>query len=140
MELIGKLGTVLDDDDVRLLTEAVQTAIRLESGEGFSAKAVVAMRDGSPRIDCTWMGMLAQITPEQARSIALGLMEEAAEAETDAALLKFFQGTGISLHQVGEAICKVREIRSHNRSPVVGEKQEPSDSLRKVAPMGSKPM
>jgi len=141
MDLIGKLGAALEEEDVVLLTEAVQTALRLESGEGFSARSVVSMRDGSPKLDCAWMGMLAQITPDQARSMALGLLEEAAAAESDAAMVKFFRGTGLTDERIGQVIFTVREIRSQ-RAQVVGDKQEPAAkdaSFENVAPFGSKP-
>jgi hypothetical protein len=74
IELIEKAAAILDEQDVKLLAEAAQTARRLESGEGFNCESVVSMRDGRALLDCSWMGMLAQISPEQARSIAQGLI------------------------------------------------------------------
>lgn len=146
IELIGKLGAALEPDDVQLLTDAVQTAIRLESGEGFNVVAVVSKADGSPRLDCSWMGMLAQITPEQGRGMALGLMEEAAAAETDAALVTFLRGTNLGEEQLGQALYSLRQIRNQ-RQPVVGEKQEPpsaeplsAEAMKRITPFGKKPM
>jgi hypothetical protein len=83
LALIEKLSGALELEDAQLLAEAAQTAQRLESGEGFNAKAIVSLRDNRPYLDCSWMGMLAQITPEQARSMGLGLIQTAAEAESD---------------------------------------------------------
>lgn len=137
MALVQKLGPALEMEDAQLLMEAVQTSLRLESGEGFSAKPVVSMRDHRPYVDCTWMGMLAQITPEQARSIGLGLVQTASEAESDAALLKFFQETGIGNDKAAAAIGEVRALRLALEQ-VVGERQEP-DSFSNVVPFGTKP-
>jgi hypothetical protein len=134
-ELIQKLGPALDLDDAHLLMEAVQTALRLESGEGFSAKPVVSLRDQKPYLDCSWMGMLAQITSEQARSMGLGLIQTAAEAESDAALLQFFRETGIGDEKAAHAIEVVRSMRQ-SFGTVVGERQEPEHPFRHVVPFG----
>lgn len=136
--LIEKLGPALEVDDAQLLIEAAQTAHRLESGQGFTAKPVVSMRDGSPFLDCSWMGMLAQVTPDQARSMGLGLIQTAAEAESDSATLKFLKETGISDEKAAAAIACVRELRQRFES-VQGERQEPADGLKNVVPFGSKP-
>lgn len=140
-ELIQKLGPALELSDAQLLMEAVQTAIRLEAGEGFSAKPIVSMRDQKPYLDCTWMGMLAQITPDQARSIGLGLIQTASEAESDAAMLQFLRETGIGDERSAVAVETVRSMRSMHQSfeQVVGERQEPDSRLRNVVPFGSKP-
>ena len=137
-ELIQRLGPALDLDDAQLLMEAVQTATRLESGEGFSAKPVVSMRDQKPYLDCSWMGMLAQVTPDQARSMGLGLIQTASDAESDAAILKFFQDTGIGDERSAVAIDVIRTLRAERQSfeQVVGEKQEPSDPFGLVVPFG----
>lgn len=136
--LIQKLGAALEMDDVQVLAEAVQTAQRLESGEGFSASPVVSMRDGRPYLSCSWMGMLAQITPEQARSMGAGLIQTAAEAESDVAMLQFFRETGISDERAVAAISIIRNMRTQVQ-PVVGEKQEPAhEGLSSVVPFGSK--
>jgi hypothetical protein len=138
LALIEKLSGALELEDAQLLAEAAQTAQRLESGEGFNAKAIVSLRDNRPYLDCSWMGMLAQITPEQARSMGLGLIQTAAEAESDAAMLKFFRETGISDEKAVAAVAIVRDERSKFQE-VVGEKQEPGAGLGSVVPFGSKP-
>lgn len=136
--LIDKLGPALEVEDAQLLIEAAQTAHRLESGQGFTAKPVISMRDGAPFVDCTWMGMLAQVTPEQARSMGLGLIQTASEADSDAAMLKFLKETGISDEKAAAAISFVRELRQRFET-VHGERQEPADSLKNIIPFGSKP-
>lgn len=138
LALMEKLSAELEIEDAQLLAEAAQTAQRLESGEGFSAKPIVSLRDRRPYLDCTWMGMLAQITPEQARSMGLGLIQTATEAESDAAMLQFFHETGISDEKAAAAVAIVRNERAKFEE-VVGEKQEPGASLGNVVPFGSKP-
>jgi hypothetical protein len=137
IELIEKAAAILDEQDVKLLAEAAQTARRLESGEGFNCESVVSMRDGRALLDCSWMGMLAQISPEQARSIAQGLIETAAEAESDAVMLQFFRESGLPAEKAAAAVYQVRQLR-RARYPVVGEKQEPPQ-IHNVVPFGSKP-
>lgn len=138
MALAESLGPALSDDDVQLLKEAAQTAQRLESGEGFTAKPVVSMRTGQPLVDCAWMGMLAQVNTEQARSIGLGMIRTASEAESDAAALKFFKETGISDEKAATAVALIRDLR-YQFEEIVGEKQEPPSDLSTVLPFGSKP-
>jgi hypothetical protein len=83
--------------------------------------------------------MLAQITTEQARSMGLGLIRTAAEAESDVATLKFLRETGISDEKAAAAIGMVRSLREQFDA-VQGEKQEPPpDGLSNVVPFGSKP-
>lgn len=135
--LVEKIGHSLEEREVKLLYQAMQTAIRLESGEGFNCEAVISMRDGQPLVDCSWMGMLAQITPDQARSMAAGLMATAAEAETDAMALRFFRETGLSDEKAAHAIHEIRQLR-RQREAVVGEKQEPHP-LQNIVPFGAKP-
>jgi hypothetical protein len=138
--LMERLGPALEIDEHRLLAEMLQTAIRLEAGEGFNCEAVVSMKDGRPLIDCAWMGMLAQISPEQARSMAAGLVETASEAETDAVTLAFFRETGLPDEKAAAAVYQIRQLRRQRQS-VVGEKQEPVQGhpLTNVVPFGAKP-
>lgn len=140
LKLVEKLGAALEIEDARLLMEAAQTAERLESGEGFNCKPVVSMRTGQALLDCSWMGMLAQITPDQARSMALGMIATAAEAETDAVMLAFLRSTGLSEERAAHAVATVRSMRAE-RQEVVGEKQEPQgvNVLQHLTPHGSKP-
>ncbi len=113
--LIEKLGPVLDQADLQLLTEAAQTALRLESGEGFNCHAVVSLRTGLPMLDCSWMGMLAQLKPEQGRSMALGILAACAEAETDAAVLTFLRDSGLADDQAAGAIVAIRNLRTRRQ-------------------------
>jgi hypothetical protein len=136
--LIEKLGAALEPEDAQLLIEAAHTAHRLESGQGFTAKPVVSMRTHQPLVDCAWMGMLAQVTTEQARKIGLGLIRTASEAETDGAVLKFFKDTGITDDRAAAAVSLIRDLREQFDS-IIGEKQEPGDSLSNVVPFGGKP-
>lgn len=138
LALVEKLGAALEIEDARLIMEAAQTAQRLESGEGFTCKGVVSMRTGQALLDCAWMGMLAQITPDQARSMAAGLFATAAEAETDAVLMAFFKETGISDDRAAAAVMTIRNMRAE-RQEIVGEKQEPPSPLQNVVPFGTKP-
>lgn len=136
MALVEKLGPLLEIDDVQLLMDAAQTALRLESGEGFSAHPVVSLRNRQPLVDCVWMGMLAQITPEQARVIGLGLIRTATEAESDVAIFEFLKETGISDEKAAAAVGMVRSLRQKFES-VVGEKQEVSGpDISNVTPFG----
>lgn len=138
LALAENLGPALSEDDVQLLKEAAQTAQRLESGEGFIAKPVVSMRTQQPLVDCAWMGMLAQVSTEQARNIGLCLIRTAAEAESDVAALKFFKETGISDEKAATAVALIRNLRVEAEE-IIGEKQEPSTDLSKVLPFGGKP-
>lgn len=135
--LLQKLVASLEPEDAKLLYEMLQTSLRLESGEGFNCESVVSMRDGRPLVDCSWMGMLAQISPEQARSIASGLVESASEAETDSATMRFFKETGLPDEKAAHAVHEIRQLR-RQREGVVGEKQEPHP-LQNVVPFGAKP-
>jgi hypothetical protein len=137
LDLLQKIGPSLEPADAHLLYEMAQTSLRLESGEGFNCEGVVSMRDGRPLVDCSWMGMLAQISPEQARGIASGLLEASSEAETDSATMRFFRETGLSDEKAAHAVHEIRLLR-RQREGVVGEKQEPHP-LQNVVPFGAKP-
>ena len=136
--LIEKYANVFEPEDLHLISAAAQTALRLEAGQGFHADASISLRDGKPCVDCTWMGMLASITPSQARAIALGLVQTAAEAENDAALLQFFRDSGLPDEKAAAGIVAVRNRRQPPEE-IVGERQEPASDLTNVIPFGSKP-
>lgn len=129
----ARLGAALDIQEQRTFGIAIQTAQRLEQGEGFSVKPVVSQRDGSGRIDVCWMGMLAQITPAQAKDIALGLLGASAEAEDDSILMGFFvQALNMGPTDAGNAIALIRQARDERRlrEPIKGEAQEPPSLIQ----------
>jgi hypothetical protein len=129
--MIDKFRAALSPVDEEALMIAAATAHRLEAGEGFSARPVVSQKDGEPRVDACWMGMLAQITVDQARAIGLAFLTCAAEAETDASLLKFYASAGIDEVRAVSMVSAVRLLRE-SREPVQGEAQEPPAPQSKI--------
>ncbi len=138
-QLADKVSGFGDLEDVKLVLEAAQTAARLEAGHGFTAEAIVN-EELKPMIDISWMGMIAQASPDQARAMALCLMDKASEAETDLALFLFLKETGVKAGKAGEAIAIMRNIRRGlvERDPINAEKQEPAPLIAEP-PAGSKP-
>jgi len=137
--LVARLYDELTDEEQKVLAQALQTAQRLELGEGFSIKSVVSQSSGAPRVEACWMGMLAQLTCDQARSIAAGIYDAASEAEADAALVAFLQKElNFDLMQAAGALHLVRQQRDQLREPVTAEKQEPS-SVAHMPTQGGKP-
>ena len=134
-----RLSAYLDEAEAHTLAQAEQTAQRLEAGEGFSVVPVVSVRDGSPRVDASWMGMLAQLAPDQAREIAQALMNCAAQAETDAvAMILFRDEMGLDEEVARTLRFKLRVLRDEllRREPVKAMIQEPSAD--EVAALGKK--
>lgn len=139
LALSARLLSELTEEEQKALAQAVQTASRLEAGEGFQVHPIVSMQTGEPRVDVCWMGMLAQLKPEQARDIGAGLFEAAAEAETESALLGFLGNElGFDRMQSAGALALVRKNRSSRREPVIADKQEPS-AVAALPIKGSKP-
>jgi hypothetical protein len=137
--LLMRLSEELTEDEAMTIKNAIQTSTRLEHGEGFIATAVVSQSNGSPRVDCCWMGMLAQVSPAQARGIASTLYEAASEAESDAAVVQFCRdGLGFEPYQAASTLLMIRATRDKQRQPVVADVQEPR-SLETLPPVGSKP-
>ena len=126
--LLREHEDILTDEERLALAVAIQTATRLENGEGFTATPILSQKDGKGRVDACWMGMLAQLTPEQCRSIALGLVNAAAEAETDEALLAFYGQASVPVERAVSLVAAVRLLRSkqQGRAAVKAEAQEPS--------------
>lgn len=125
-------------DDVKLILEAAQWQSRLESGAGF-AVAPVINEALEPKVDASWMGMVAQLNMDEARGMGMALFDAAAEAESDLAMLMFMRETGIAPSKAGESVAVMRKIRSalQKREPIEAEKQEPP--LLVEPPAGSKP-
>src|SRR5262245_26038440 len=136
--LLEKHQGSFDSVDLQTLMIAHQTAKRLEQGEGFNCQPVVSNKTGEAKVDATWMAMLAQLTTDQARSIALGLIECAADAESDAVMMAFLAETNLDPEQQVQTLAILRSKRAKRRE-IVAEKQEPA-GLAELHPLGSKPM
>lgn len=137
--LLTRLRGNIDTDEERTLLQSIQTAQRLEKGEGFSVVPVVSERDGSPKIDASWMGMLAQLEPGQAREVAIALLDCAAQAETDAVAMRLFrEDMNLDEQTARVARQRLRHLRDELQAqPVRALIQEPS--ISDIQSLGRKP-
>lgn len=123
--LRSRLTSQMSEDERTALLKVEQILRRLEQGEGFHVANLVSHKDGRPRLDVSWMGMLAQIEPAQGREIAWMLLEAAAVAECEAFLVRFLkQNVGVTPEAAAGMLADFRQYRE----------QEPTASL-----VGNKP-
>jgi hypothetical protein len=137
-DIMHRCAPLLSADDERDLLQAAQAISRLEQGEGFSIAPVLG-KELRPRVDVCWMGMLAQLDPAQARSIGLGFIESASDAESQAAVARYFEFCGVEPEKVGAAVAEVRSISEQLKrpQPVKALVQEPS--FHQIQALGRKP-
>jgi hypothetical protein len=114
-----KIAPALSPEEDRTLRQAAQIVARVEDApEGFHVTTLISDRTGGGLLDCTWLGQVAQLTPENARETAWMLMEAASVAETDAMLHRFARNRiGLQPEAVAAMIQDLRAWRKTEPGP-----------------------
>lgn len=109
--MLERVLTQLTEQEAVDLRKAIIAIQRLETGQGFDVVTAVT-KDGSARVDVTWMGMLANIEPELARKIGMTLLDAAATAEIEAGLIRFMRDEmSLDMAQAGGILSQFRDYR-----------------------------
>lgn len=111
----------------RAIREVQQVLSRLSTEKGFSVTALVSQSTGEARLDIVWYGQLGQLTPADARATAWVLVEGAAVAEAEAALMRFLQErVGMQPPQAAAMVGQFRAYRDEAPAPVPQPEGQPS--------------
>lgn len=118
--------------DLDTLLAAQQILARFEAAAGKNPETLMCAPIVSPRgvarVDVTWLGKFVQVDAETARACATLLLENAAAAEIDVALVQWYvQAAGFSLTAAVQQLERFRMFREGGavRPPV--EAQEVAD-------------
>lgn len=76
-------------------------------------ESILSHRDGQPKINLRWGNQMAQMTPDEAREHAHGIVRCADAAESDAFLFKFFSDKiGANAAMAGQILVEFRAFRT----------------------------
>lgn len=82
----------------------------------LATSAAVSAFTGDPFVLLTWSGpTTAQMTPDEARELALHIIAAADSAETDALVLHQLKGMGIADEHAAHFLVSVRQRREKQR-------------------------
>lgn len=110
-QMVDRMVSQFTESELADLKRAIAVIQRIEQGQGFSATSAVT-KDGTGRVDVSWMGMLANVDPVLARQIGNALVESAAAAEVESGLIKFMRDEmSLDMQQAGAVLAQFREYR-----------------------------
>ena len=111
------------DEDL-LLLKIGQILKRIEDAGGeFSVVNIVSQVTGEGKLDVTWGDVPKQLDPVKAREIAWLLLEGAAIAESEAAVMRFMKDrVGLDATKSAQMLQDFRRYRDERPASLVGEK------------------